>query len=200
MAPAWSYTNVVPGKSGELDPVDVDGQGVPLPTNTVEDLGDGGVLNGTDDSSAPGCPAGVTGNGQLDGDQWTGLDGNRTASWNVSQIRPIVETDAWPDASTNTPLSPMDVDGDGAIELPRARSRAEVDPATEHTPEHALKHTLTHELGHVVGLPFNHHSGVPSLHFAGSPNWTRDATMPLTEEQSFLNIINDPSNDVTGGS
>jgi len=79
-------------------------------------------------------------------------------------------------------LSPFNIDGDDAVELPFASYPDMIDPASEqpvidgvsyrYTKGHVLKHTITHEIVHALAGP-SHTEDPGDLMYKYSNNWSR---------------------------
>ena len=87
-------------------------------------------------------------------------------------------------------VTTMDIDDDGAVELPAVPSPAAIDPQLEQSKAAVLKHTVTHELGHMAGA--THTGDMTDVMHTYSRNWVRDHHFGTSV--AALKIHNTPTN------
>ena len=87
-------------------------------------------------------------------------------------------------------VTTMDIDDDGAVELPAVPSPAAIDPQLEQGKAAVLKHTVTHELGHMAGA--THTGDMTDVMHTYSRNWVRDHHFGTSV--AALKIHNTPTN------
>ena len=121
--------------------------GLLQPPAEVEDGNDNGVIDNGEDSPNVGIE------GELDGDVY---------------LLPEVFTQQ---------LTAVDIDNDGAVELPQTTNLAEVAGGVtglEASQEQVIKHIATHELCHAVGCRSVHTKDDEDLQYEATNNWRRD--------------------------
>jgi len=70
--------------------------------------------------------------------------------------------------------SPFDIDGNGAVELPKATNPNAVDAANEYDMARVLRHSVTHEICHILAKTSWHSWDDTCVMYRYSTNWKRD--------------------------
>jgi hypothetical protein len=91
--------------------------------------------------------------------------------------------------SYSNALTVMDIDNDGAVELPLAGDPSSINTSHEYTMPQVLKHTITHEMGHTVGIGIET-TEENCVMYLNSIDWSRDMTFRETA-QALVDIHND---------
>jgi hypothetical protein len=111
------------------------------------------------------------------------LLGNRpNGAWDGDRLLPREE---W-EKSGN--LSPVDIDNDGLVELPRASDPNAVNSANQYTKARVLQFSLTHEIIHVLAGP-SHSEDSKCVMYKSLKDWKRDDFL-CDSYRSLLNIQN----------
>jgi hypothetical protein len=140
------------------------------PLRDCEDQKDSGAyVDGYTDESM-GILLGNTPNGAWDGDK-------------------VLPREEW---AANGNLSPVDVNNDGLVELPRASDPNAVNPAHQYTKEKVLQFSLTHEIIHVLAGPW-HSEDSKCVMYKSLKDWKRDDFL-CDWYRSLLRIQNKPRN------
>lgn len=110
----------------------------------------GGAANGVLDPVNPERVEDTNDNGVLDPNE---KDGNTNPPHddgdnNFDGDHPVKSGATW---EWNHDLSPMDIDNDDMVELPRY-PQVPVSSGDEYTKPHVVKHVITHQMGHAIGI------------------------------------------------